>query len=1341
MFNRPPRIQKSTKNYHVQLLAHPPLPQKPKINWLAVGLPILAFSLVIVLMMVFSSGSSALSYLMFIPFILIAAIVSVANYHQQKSDYAKERLAIFEGLDNDIKNKNNEVDNLKSSQLDILMYKNPSVASCLDLVITQDIRLGERRPDDNDFLSFRIGIGKLNSQINVVGIPIENRDYSENIYKGLYTKADDLVKNSAILEKAPINCDLKDVGSVGIVGELDDLRDFGWSIAIHLLTHHWPAEVNLAAFCSYVEAQNWLWLNETPHKSTIFANAVIELRENEKVQESLLALENELRRRKTVLVNSQAFSLENSKLDKLPALIVLFDRISGVYNHAAFSILLKEGRQLGVYGLFFVDQTQDIPSECGAIISISASKIKYEVIGPDKDPIPDIELERAEKNNVISFSNALASINWLIPRQVTAPPEKLNLMELFPYAELGDLPIEKWWSGNYPFGYLKAPIGKFSQTADLIFDLNDNDDGHGPHGLIGGMTGSGKSELLKTMIISLILTHHPYDLNFALIDYKGGGAFEEFHELPHVVGVITDIQNHADYATRVVQSLSWEIKRREKILVEAQNEFGLSNLHIDQYREKLIVKIPIPHLVIIFDEFAEFQEKHPEESKKLINIARVGRSLGIHMILCTQNPMGKSVDQQVRDNSNFTICLKVKTAETSKALIGIPDAIQLKRGEAYFHVNGPQKFKVAYTGDPYLPHITKECDRVSLSASSVNEASELKEIIKEISRQAVEQKIPNPPAIWTDPLPDILPLDMLFNKADTQQTWDDTGWATKKNADCLQIPLGLMDDPAHQKQLAYFFQDNLLIFGPSGSGKSVALLSLILSIGMHYSPQQANIYCIDLSGQSPLTILENAKMPHLPKNRPVIKVNEPERINRLFNMLRQEISTRSTTKTKGATTNIAEHQTESVVSQYPKIFILIDGINQQFNTSNPGFKDQLDFIVRHGASLGIYVVVTGNLMRDIPDIIQANISQKILLQSIDKSTILSVVGSIPETYQKKIDAGKDMSPGRGLINANPALEFQCCYPANASTQHQGLAYITNIAEKMFDAWGSGFRPLDVDDLPDFIPASEIKDLEQIDTFWVGKSQESLDFVSLSLANDGPIFMIISMASELGKTSALYFWLTELLNQYDDSQLKLVLIDYHSRNLRYFSSVKQIVSIREHDHLSTHVKRKEDLNSTLDWLKSEVNQRRDELEKIYSENPDTFDEQAVITKFGFILIVIDDYEAFANSKASEIQKLTLLIIDGEEVGVRLIFSEDYSLLVNDDLTKRAKKYGCGLLLGGSEGLGIFNGAQPPHGQKTSNLSPGRGYLVRRGKAELIQSIAYWNEKQDKPKALHNLLPPF
>lgn len=291
--------------------------------------------------------------------------------------------------------------------------------------------------------------------------------------------------------------------------------------------------------------------------------------------------------------------------------------------------------------------------------------------------------------------------------------------------------------------------------------------------------------------------------------------------------------------------------------------------------------------------------------------------------------------------------------------------------------------------------------------------------------------------------------------------------------------------------------------------------------------------------------------------------------------------------------------------------------------------------------------------------------------------------------------------------------------------------------RMSNVW-KGKRPPDVIKLPYFLSLSQLDQIDIGDQFIVGKSQETLQIVNLSLMFDGPIFLITSMTSGLGKTSAIRLWLLQLSKQYSPDELSVIIIDYHTRTLGAFGKLPHIKKINENSNLSGHVTRKENLKPVLEWLKEEVAKRRDFFSKEYSSAPEEFNSEKVLRLLGCILIVIDDYESFLNSRPAEIQSLLAIIVDGEEVGVRVVIAEDYALLGADDLVRRAKKYGCGLLLGGSDGLVAFNDAHPPYNQKMSNLPIGRGYIIKRNQVEFIQTATYWEKEQEPIPTLRNLL---
>ncbi len=283
--------------------------------------------------------------------------------------------------------------------------------------------------------------------------------------------------------------------------------------------------------------------------------------------------------------------------------------------------------------------------------------------------------------------------------EISHQPAFIPLLDLFDTTDVNTLAIEQWWQKGSPWGYLRTPIGKNSQRKNFIIDLNESDLAHGPHGIIGGITGSGKSTLLRSIILSYAMTHSPNEINFALVDYLGRAVFGEFQGLPHVVGVIPENESHENYARRVMIALEGEVQRRKQILLDAKEEFGIE-ANYNQYNDQE-EKQNLPRLVIIFDEFAEFKNQYQDTCASLINLAQQGRALGIHLLLCTQNPED-AVDAQLREFLRFRIRLRVASKDDSIGDVGVQDGWQVPTGRASFQVNNIVEFQCVYPEAPYI---------------------------------------------------------------------------------------------------------------------------------------------------------------------------------------------------------------------------------------------------------------------------------------------------------------------------------------------------------------------------------------------------------------------------------------------------------------------------------------------------------------------------------------------------------------------------------------------------------------------------------------------------------------
>ena len=844
-------------------------------------------------------------------------------------------------------------------------------------------------------------------------------------------------------------------------------------------------------------------------------------------------------------------------------------------------------------------------------------------------------------------------------------------MQLFGVTRVEDLPMESWWNNQSPFEFLRAPIGRKSSTSDMIFDLNDRDGAHGPHGLLGGMTGSGKSEVLKALILALAVTHHPYDLNFALIDFKGGAAFNELAKLPHTVGVVTDIESNATFAERVIQALSGEIEHRKRVLENARAAFRFGRSHIDEYRN-LRVRRPLPRLVIVFDEFAEFKQRNPIESKKLISIARQGRSLGVHLILATQN-IEAAVDPEILQNTTFRICLKVSEPQDSIQMIGIPDAINLNRGRAYFSANTRVLYQSAYSGATYISHDSslpnamtrvlpdgrrETVDAPRWGAPVLNdsgqpstEASAVVEYINEVSRKLHLKK---PPAVWPDALPERLTLPDLL-KDHVTGGWNGADWAPCRQwgaqenySETVHPVIGLYDLPIQQRQVVFQIDPesggHLLIFGSSGSGKSTLLRTMVTSLALTQTPAEAWVYILDFGGQSALKVLE--PFPHVGA---VVTRLELERAERLIHFVRSEVMRRNNLMREAKVDNWTDYNEKVKPEQkLPSLYLIIDGFPQFRQAFETDFINSVTGLVSGGQASGLFLIAASPLQSDIPNDLFANIQMRLTFNQADATEYYRLAGQ-PSEAKLAEDAAKGVRPGRGLLRGTPPIEFQAALPTHGGTDKDQIENLVHLGETMGQAWAriNGKKPSEIKTLPFLVtlPASGQNYLhaKASSSMWsmIGQDFETLDPTGFDLNNDGPAFLIGGVAQQTGKTALLTTWILGLTETYSPKRLKLLLVDFHTRSM---------LPLRGLPHVSDYIGNRSGLAAALLTLSNEIQQRQESIDQAWDDAPDTFDHRKILSQWPTWLVVIDDYERFRLKAEGEHQQLADCLQRGGELGL-------------------------------------------------------------------------------------------
>lgn len=1365
VFNRQPRIQTPRPRNTVKLPAVPAIPAKQDTSpWLSVGLPLAGIIIMVVGMLIFQkiSGGNNWQMLLFTPIMLISSLSSVLITRSQKKKRTQEIDTKREQYRRELVKVNAFLAKIHKAEDHIRKTIDPGLEECLKRALDRDPRLGERRPEDADFLNMRLGLGKA-----LVSYRIERPDTQPVEEFAREIQASDLIyRKYSKLDLAPILARFGQLGSAGISGRREEVLETARAILVQACTHHWFDEVKIAIAVSPSSINDWAWSYHLPHYHTGFRVNKLPVDADPRLPlpTLLTRLEEELQNREQSVIAQKLINKEDqnaSSLIPLPRLLIVFDYLPLGYSHPAIQLLLEKGPSLGVIGIFLTDDKTKIPGECGILINRNKNHMRYDEIGARgyyRECIADAISPRQAED----FAKALSNVPWARSEQNFQPPETITFLEMFDVKRVEELPISVWWNEKSPYGYMRAPIGALSGSSQLIFDLNDKDGAHGPHGLLGGMTGSGKSEVLKAIILSLAVTHHPYDLNFALIDFKGGAAFNELSKLPHTVGVVTDIESNATFAERVIKSLTGEIDRRKILLEEARAAFGFGRSHIDEYRQ-LPVRRPLPRLVVVFDEFAEFKQRNPEESKKLISVARQGRSLGVHLILATQN-ISAAVDPEIMQNSNFRICLKVAEPQDSIQMVGIPDAINLTRGRGYFSSNTRFLYQSAYSGAPYEP------ENISASASKpvykplqlpfahkplISSTIETKErssfsgketqvsaVINHINTQAELMGLKKPPSVWPAPLADRLFLPDILEKV-INGGWNGKEWlpvheydAQANALDKFVLPIfGLVDQPSRQRQIPIQIEDelggNLMVFGSAGSGKSTLLRTIMTSLALTYSPSEVNAYILDYGGQSSLKVLES--FPHVGA---VITKFETERTERLIQLIRTEIQRRNRAMRELRVDNWSDYNTHCISGQqFPALFLIIDNFRDFKQSFEHDFINEVTRLISGAQSAGLFLVLASSLQSDIPTDLYANINQRITFIQADQSEYYRIVG-MPSEAKLMEDASKGLRPGRGMSRATPPEEYQAALPSYGENDKEQTENLIDLAETMRREW-QGALPKPVNTLPY---------LATLSPHLIGhgtydyKSPIGLDFMDLqatglSLVNDGPSFLIGGVTRQCGKTTLIRTWLLSLAKAFSSKQLQVDLIDFHTRTL---------AGLRHLPIVSSYIGNRVGLEELTEKLMSEINRRQSAIEQIYVNNPDEFDIHNILKQWHHIVVVIDDYDRFYQSLGGPSENLADIIQKCTDCGMSFIISGEITDLPNayaDRFIDRVKRNGCGILLGGTEGIDEYNNTRRPIGAVPMGLPPGRGYIISRGQASMIQSMAYWDDGEEQDDAIKRWLKSF
>lgn len=919
------------------------------------------------------------------------------------------------------------------NQSQILKENLISLDECLKIIVNKKRTLWERKISQKDFLTVRVGIGE---------VPIDmNLNFEEDEFK----IDDDPLKDAAIkiinenknLLDVPVGYSFYNKKVTALMGIDKKLDLFTSNIILQLITFHSYDDLKIVILTDKQHEHNWKEYKNLPHcfsnnkKIRFYATDIDEIKNISTFleQEYISRANND---------DENIQNVENEDKDiggtYSPYYLIFTDCFPKVRRMGIADLVLKNNGNFGFGFVIIENSLGRLPSECVNFITIGnqtsgilCNEVDNYHHQDFKDEVKDIDISKCLE--------ILANIPIEFYEDTRYLPKSIGFLEMLNVGKVEQLNSMNRWRLNDPTKSLRAAVGVNDLGNIIYLDLHEKY--HGPHGLIAGMTGSGKSEFIITYILSMAINYSPNEVSFILIDYKGGGLAGAFEnkiqniKLPHLAGTITNLDKAE--LNRTLVSINSELRKRQMKFNEARDKLGESTIDIYKYQKyyrQRKLDEPIPHLFIICDEFAELKSQQPEFMDNLISTARIGRSLGVHLILATQKPSGV-VNDQIWSNSKFRVCLKVQDRGDSNEMIKKPVAAEIKEpGRFYLQVGYDELFlygQSGWAGTQYVPSNTvntkldhsinyidnigtsiKDYDDVGKNIKVSSIGDELSNVLKYLIQLANKENIVAQ-QLWLDNIPKNIYTESLIKKYN---------YVPEKGK--LEAIIGEYDAPSKQYQgllkLNLDNNGNTIIYGTSGTNREMFLSTLIYSLCLTHSSLEVNFYIFDFGSES-LRIFND--MPHVGD---IVFASENEKVSKLNKMISNEIEKRKKlfVDYNGEYDNYCRNS-GSTVPRKVFIFNNLDSYKELY----PNCDDDLIKYSREGLRYGIIIIITANSSSGLYSRLLRNFENVFVLDMPNVENYINILGKIGNVYPADYE-------GRGLFKSDEVYEYQTAqiYPSD-----------------------------------------------------------------------------------------------------------------------------------------------------------------------------------------------------------------------------------------------------------------------------------------------------------------------
>ncbi|MGI5183566.1 type VII secretion protein EccCa [Dactylosporangium sp. CA-152071] len=1187
-------------------------------------------------------------------------------------------------------------------QREAMEYLHPDPATLWSLAASH--RLWERRKHDPDFGLARIGCGAQSPATVLVPPDTKPLDELEPLSALALRR---FVTTYATVDGLPIAMAVNGFSRVYLRGERAPVLGLTRAMLAQLAVLQAPDDLRIAVCAGDEQRTDWEWVKWLPH--ALHPDRTDALGPLRLVAPTVLELEAML---DDELVKRPRFDPDSDVRLPGPHLVIVIDGGS-----VAVSEHLMTGG--GVEGVTVVDLTTAPPR------ALDRTTVVLHL-----DPQGDMVSETIDGEAPLGRADTLGAVaaeglaRQLAPLRLTAGGARgeapmsaeLGLAELL---ELGDpyaYDPAMTWVPRPDRDRLRVRFGIRPDGAPIELDLKESaQEGMGPHGLLIGATGSGKSELLRTLVLALAVTHPPNSLNFALVDFKGGATFTRLDALPHTSVVITNLAEELHLVDRMTDAINGELIRRQELLRAAGHFSSLRD-----YEKARVAGAPLPEvptLLVICDEFSELLSARPDFIDIFVQIGRLGRSLGVHLLLASQR-LDEGRLRGLEGHLSYRISLRTFSESESRAVLGVTDAFRLPRapGHGYLKVGTDpmDRFRSAYVSGVYqrlagarvpsatgrtlvLQDYTTAYQAAEVDDEAPPEPIEADTLIGETLLEILVDRLEGQgtPAhqVWLPPLRESPTLDELLPALSVQP---DRGLTVDSAtmAGALQAVLGIVDRPFEQQRLPLKLDlsgaaGHVLIMGAPRTGKSTALRALITSLALTHTPREAQFYCLDFGGG---TLASIAGLPHVAGVAGRLDTGVVRRtVAEVAGLLAQRERDFAERGVDGiATFRKLRAQGQLADDPHGDVFLVVDGWLTLRNDF-PDLEETIGDVAARGLAYGVHIVAACARSFDVRmntrDLFASRVELR-LGDAMDSLIDRKAAGRVPADAPGR---GIAMS-GHQLLIALPRIDG---VPSADDLTDATAALVTAVST----AWPGEPTP-SVRLLPGLLPYDEQAGTEG--GLAVGIRERDLTAMRLDFAADPHFFLLADTQS--GKTSFLRTLARRIEETYEPTEARIILID-HRRSLLGDVSGEYLLGYGTNDDNSAGLLAEvaQALRKRLPGTDVTPEQLRD---RSWWQGPEIF-------------VLIDDYDMVATHKDHPLMALLPLVAQGGDIGLHVVLarrSGGAGRGLFEPFLARVREVGSpGLMMSGDRDEGPLLG-----GMRAQVLPPGRGWLVdRRGQKDLVQ----------------------